>query len=497
VYPLELYSRNIDKLEGSLLCLRWMRLLLFLFCLSMVVGMVLPVLAAKNERQTVVVTAKEVNVRQGPGMSYRLLAKVHQGETYQLIEERAGWVKVQMKRNQTGWVAKTYTKLVLEQAVSQEDRLRVRLSPSRDGRIVGHLSKGEVVSVLETNGDWRKVVTSSLIGWVSSSYLSSYHRKEATEKTGWVTADSLNVRARPSLTAERVGKVTYGEQVTITDKQENWYQILMNNGKVGWVSSEYISTASKTASSFVTVLYPNVNIRALPSLGSPIQAMAQYGERYRMLGKIGNWYEIEIPKQGIGYIAGWLVSVGVDGQSEASTLKGKTVVIDAGHGGKDSGTISNTGIMEKTLTLRTARLLKEKLQAQGANVVLTRSSDRYVSLSERVQTAYRYRADAFISIHYDSAKDQHAKGATVYYYDMFSDYLLALSLERPFSRMMTIPFRGVSFGNYYVLRENELPSVLVELGYLSNPAEASIVAADHYQQEAANAIVNGLRNYFE
>ncbi|MBY6270546.1 MAG: N-acetylmuramoyl-L-alanine amidase, partial [Parageobacillus thermoglucosidasius] len=56
------------------MCLRRMRLLLFLFCLSMVVGMVLPVLAAKNERQTVVVTAKEVNVRQGPGMSYRSLA---------------------------------------------------------------------------------------------------------------------------------------------------------------------------------------------------------------------------------------------------------------------------------------------------------------------------------------------------------------------------------------------------------------------------------------
>lgn len=479
--------------------MNWLRMrwLVFFLCMTVILAIALPSLAAKAEKQTAVVTAKQVNVRQGPGTSYHIIMKVDQGETYRVVEEKDGWMKVQVKPNQAGWVAKPYIAYVRRQAIVAEEGLRARVAPSLSGDVIGRLSQGQLVRVVETRDEWMKVVTSSLIGWVSSSYLSSYHRKEATAKTGWVTADSLNVRAQPSLTAERVGKVTYGEQVTITDKQENWYQILMNNGKVGWVSSEYISTASKTASSFVTVLYPNVNIRALPSLGSPIQAMAQYGERYRMLGKIGNWYEIEIPKQGIGYIAGWLVSVGVDGQSEASTLKGKTVVIDAGHGGKDSGTISNTGIMEKTLTLRTARLLKEKLQAQGANVVLTRSSDRYVSLSERVQTAYRYRADAFISIHYDSAKDQHAKGATVYYYDMFSDYLLALSLERPFSRMMTIPFRGVSFGNYYVLRENELPSVLVELGYLSNPAEASIVAAEHYQQEAANAIVNGLRNYFE
>ncbi|AKU27080.1 MULTISPECIES: N-acetylmuramoyl-L-alanine amidase family protein [Geobacillus] len=80
---------------------------------------------------------------------------------------------------------------------------------------------------------------------------------------------------------------------------------------------------------------------------------------------------------------------------------------------------------------------------------------------------------------------------------MFSDYLLALSLEHPFSRMMSIPFRGASFGDYYVIRENELPSVLVELGYLSNPTEASIIATDRYQQEVTSAISTGLRNYFE
>ena len=86
---------------------------------------------------------------------------------------------------------------------------------------------------------------------------------------------------------------------------------------------------------------------------------------------------------------------------------------------------------------------------------------------------------------------------TVYYYDMFSDYLLALSLEHPFSRMTSIPFRGVGLGDYYVILENEIPSVLMELGYLSNPTEASIVATDQYQQQVTDAIVNGLRNYFE
>jgi N-acetylmuramoyl-L-alanine amidase len=463
----------------------------------MMAGLALPALAAKDERQTVVVTGKGVNVRQGPGTPYRVIMKVDQGETYRVVEEKDGWVKVQVKPNQAGWVAKPYMAYVRKQAVVAEDGLRARAAPSLSGDVIGRFSQGQLVYVVETEDDWVKVVTSSLIGWVSSSYLSSYHRQDTTGKTGWVTADSLNVRAQPSLTAERVGKVTYGEQVTITDEQENWYQILMNNGKVGWVSSEYISTASKTASSFVTVLYPNVNIRALPSLESPVQAMAQSGERYRVLGKIGNWYEVELPGRARGYIAGWLVSASTEDQRGSKTLEGKTIVIDAGHGGKDSGTTSKTGLMEKTLTLKTVQLLKKKLEPYGANVVLTRSDDRYLTLQERVETAYRYRADAFISIHYDSYKDPNAAGTTIYYYDLFSDYLFAWSFHEPFSRMMAIPFRGISFGDYYVIRENKLPSVLMELGYLSNPTEASIISTNSYQQQVTDAIVNGVRNYFE
>jgi N-acetylmuramoyl-L-alanine amidase len=465
--------------------------------MTVILAAALPALAAKADKQTAVVTSKQVNVRQGPGMPYRVIMKVDQGETYRVVEEKDGWVKVQVKPNQAGWVAKPYIAYVRKQAVVAENGLRARAAPSLRGDVIGRLSQGQLVHVVETKEDWVKVVTSSLIGWVSSSYLSSYHREETTAKTGWVTADSLNVRAQPSPAAERVGKVTYGEQVTITDKQENWYQILMNNGKVGWVSSEYISTVSKTASSFVTVLYPNVNIRALPSLGSSIQATAQSGERYRVLGKIGNWYEIELPNGTRGYIAGWLVSASAEDQRGLKTLEGKTIVIDAGHGGKDSGAASKTGLMEKMLTLKTVQLLKKKLEPYGANIVLTRSDDRYLTLEERVETAYRHHADAFISIHYDSSQDPHAAGTTIYYYDLFSDYLFAWSFHEPFSRMMALPFRGISFGDYYVIRENKLPSVLMELGYLSNPTEASIIATDSYQQQVTEAIVNGIRNYFE
>ncbi|OQP03437.1 N-acetylmuramoyl-L-alanine amidase [Geobacillus sp. 44B] len=473
------------------------RLVVSFLLVSIIFSFFPPVFQGKAKADKVIVQEDHLNVRTGPGTSYRAFAKLDQGETYHVLDKKGSWVKLRLNHGETGWVAKQYVIGVRKKAVVTADRLRVRSIPSSHGNIIGYLEQGQTVHIAETEDGWAKIVAPSFVGWVSSAYLASDGQQETTmRRIGWVTADSLNIRARPSLQAERVEKVTYGQQVQIMLKRGEWYQITTEDGKIGWVSSDYISIVSPATSQWLTVLYDDVNIRSAPSLDGNVKATARYGERYRVLGKIGNWYGIEIPGRGIGYIAGWLVSVSADGKSESKTLKGKTVVIDAGHGGKDSGARSVNGTMEKTLTLRTAKLLKEKLERYGANVVLTRSTDRYLSLPERVQTAYRYQADAFISIHYDSSKDQNAKGMTVYYYDMFSDYLLALSLEHPFSRIMSIPFRGVSFGDYHVIRENKLPSVLVELGYLSNPTEADIIATDRYQQEVTNAIANGLRNYF-
>lgn len=423
----------------------------------------------KGEKETeetkrlAVVTADRVNVRQGPGVPYHPVASVHRGDVYRLVDVKDGWLKIEWEKNRTGWLAARYVALAKETAVVQEDRLRLRQEPSRDGRIIGHLAQGETVLVIGEEGGWKQVVTEDAIGWAAASYLAPAEARSISQQTGTVAADSLNVRAEPSLHAPRIGRLVRGEEVDIVEKKPGWYKIASSTGLGGWVSSAYVQVKGGQANEKEAEV-PQSAGRSLPSIIAPSDSRL--------------------------YADSWT-------SGPVQALAGKTIVLDPGHGGKDGGAKSVAGVKEKELTLGTARLLKNKLQSYGARVVLTRSSDEYVPLSARVAAARLYQADAFISLHYDSAADPDASGITIYYYDRFADYELAQSFQGLFRQLSALPFRGIAFGDYYVLRENEKPSVLLELGYLSNRSDAAVVATNGYQEAVTTAIVNAMRHYFQ
>ncbi|MGG2973355.1 N-acetylmuramoyl-L-alanine amidase [Geobacillus stearothermophilus] len=442
--------------------------LALLFCLLWLLAVLWPS-GVKGEKETeetkrlAVVTADRVNVRQGPGVPYHPVASVHRGDVYRLVDVKDGWLKIEWEKNRTGWLAARYVALAKETAVVQEDRLHLRQEPSRDGRIIGHLAQGETVLVIGEEGGWKQVVTEDAIGWVAASYLAPAEARSISQQTGTVAADSLNVRAEPSLHAPRIGRLVRGEEVDIVEKKPGWYKIASSTGLGGWVSSTYVQVKGGQANEKEAEV-PQSAGRSLPFIIAPSDSRL--------------------------YADSW-----TGGPVQA--LAGKTIVLDPGHGGKDGGAKSVAGVKEKELTLGTARLLKNKLQSYGARVVLTRSGDEYVPLSARVAAARLYQADAFISLHYDSAADPDASGITIYYYDRFADYELAQSFQGLFRQLSALPFRGIAFGDYYVLRENEKPSVLLELGYLSNRSDAAVVETNGYQEAVTTAIVNAMRHYFQ
>lgn len=442
--------------------------LALLFCLLWLLAVLWPS-GVKGEKETeetkrlAVVTADRVNVRQGPGVPYHPVASVHRGDVYRLVDVKDGWLKIEWEKNRTGWLAARYVALAKETAVVQEDRLRLRQEPSRDGRIIGHLAQGETVLVIGEEGGWKQVVTEDAIGWAAASYLAPAEARSISQQTGTVAADSLNVRVEPSLHAPRIGRLVRGEEVDIVEKKPGWYKIASSTGLGGWVSSAYVQVKGGQANEKEAEVLQSAG-RSLPFIIAPSDSRL--------------------------YADSW-----TGGPVQA--LAGKTIVLDPGHGGKDGGAKSVAGVKEKELTLGTARLLKNKLQSYGARVVLTRSSDEYVPLPARVAAARLYQADAFISLHYDSAADPDASGITIYYYDRFADYELAQSFQGLFRQLSALPFRGIAFGDYYVLRENEKPSVLLELGYLSNRSDAAVVATNGYQEAVTTAIVNAMRHYFQ
>ncbi|QGU78609.1 glycosyl hydrolase family 25 [Streptococcus salivarius] len=192
----------------------------------------------------------------------------------------------------------------------------------------------------------------------------------------------------------------------------------------------------------------------------------------------------------------------------------KVVYLDAGHGGYDPGA-SYFGISEKSLTLAIQSRVKAKLEAEGYQVVTTRTSDKYVDLTDRSHAANASESDIFVSIHINASGSSAAQGIETYYYQPYAEYpsrinatyhanptrlsmsdTLANAIQSSLINATGAQNQGVKRQTFAVLRETTAPAVLLELGFLSNPQEAARLNTSAYQETLANAIVAGIKRYY-
>jgi N-acetylmuramoyl-L-alanine amidase len=169
------------------------------------------------------------------------------------------------------------------------------------------------------------------------------------------------------------------------------------------------------------------------------------------------------------------------------------VVIDPGHGGKDPGAISVRGFYEKAVNLSIARKVASRLRERGLRVVMTRDSDRFIELERRAEIANQNNADLFVSIHADSSMTRTEKGYTVYVARQasYSSQKVARAISRYMERISP-EGNGVKQADYRVLVKTRMPAVLVEVGYISNHGEASLISTDSFQNRIADAICAGI-----
>ncbi len=227
-----------------------------------------------------------------------------------------------------------------------------------------------------------------------------------------------------------------------------------------------------------------------------------------------------------------------------SGLRDVVIAIDAGHGGEDPGALGRKGTREKDVVLSIARELKKKIDAQrGMRAVLVRNGDYYIKHRRRMQIARQAKADLFISIHADAFKDHRAKGASVYVLsergasseaakwlaqqENQADLVGGVSLDdkdpltkkvlldlsqnatqedshtsaaevlRAMGRVTRLHKKQVQQAGFLVLKSPDIPSILIETAYISNPAEEKNLRSKAYQHKLALAIVDGLKRYFE
>ena len=196
----------------------------------------------------------------------------------------------------------------------------------------------------------------------------------------------------------------------------------------------------------------------------------------------------------------FLASLGL----RSDELAGKRIVIDAGHGGSDSGATYG-GLCEKDVTLDMAKLVADGLRRRGAEVIMTRDSDKTVELGARYMLTRQEHPDAFLSIHCNASprgEDQSAYGIQTHFYAPKSApyaRLLSASLSNKLHESsLTFNNRGTfdrENSDFYVLKNQSIPSALVELGFVSNRKDRNLLSDPAYRQQLADALINAEVNY--
>ena len=173
------------------------------------------------------------------------------------------------------------------------------------------------------------------------------------------------------------------------------------------------------------------------------------------------------------------------------------VVLDAGHGGKDSGAI-NGSVEEKNINLSVALKLKSLLKEYGIDVILTREDDEFIELSERIELANDLNADLFVSLHCNSFEDISVKGFECYYAeDDYKSQRFAEKIINISEHYDEIATRTAKIGEYYVLTNARVPSVLVEMGFITNSVECEKLENSEYQMLLCEIICEGILKVLE
>lgn len=323
----------------------------------------------------------------------------------------------------------------------------------------------------------------------------------------FINTDHLNVRTGPSTDDEIITQVHTGEIYSIIKEQNNWIEIQLPK-ETGWITTDYItiidqenktkdfttvtSTPNIEREEEIIITNDNTHIRSGPSVNENIINYVNKGETLPLVSEDEEWYKVEYEEK-----TGYVFKALIDNKfSFANNLRNKTIVIDAGHGGRDTGATGAAGSYEKDISFMTTKKLKKTLTIFGAEVLLTRKNDEYTRLGSRPVLANVHDTDAFISIHYNSFPESPSvTGIGTYYYDDYNKSL-ANSIQKELIVSTDAKDRDITFGNFLVLRQNYTPSVLVELGFISNYEKEQLLLTNSYQKQLVNGMVTGLTSYF-
>jgi N-acetylmuramoyl-L-alanine amidase len=352
-----------------------------------------------------------------------------------------------------------------------------------------------------------------------------------------VTVDAGVARTGPSTDYSRLTPLPKGTRATVTGFEGEWLRLDYG----AWINSKETRILSGAVPP--KTIIRSVGYRQLANateivfpLQVPVPVSVQQGDRFLTLTLYNTTAQTDIirsvdnalisrldwqqlPQGGVQYTFNlkknqqWGYKLRYDGTSLVLSLRqppeirkndkplsGIKILLDPGHGGKESGASGPTGYLEKDLNLVVSKLLRDELVKRGAMVVMTREDDKEVSLSDRQIIIDKEEPAISISIHHNSLPDdgdaEKIKGFAAFWYHPQA-HNLAVFLHNYVVKKLKRPAYGVFWDNLALTRPASTPSVLLELGFMSNPDEFELVTNPSEQKKEARAIAKAIVEWFK
>ena len=342
--------------------------------------------------------------------------------------------------------------------------------------------------------------------------------KEFEPKRMVVIKDRTPMRDNPQNSGmNRLSHLFESTNILVNGEQGDFYRIYLSKNKTAWISKEDLKEPDKneayTVPTFITMnseTFKNASVHTIEFTGKLPYTIDETDKE--IIFKIYNpeysdnsVYTVNIKKPSkytyktILSNGTYVFKVNELPVPEEKTLDGMTIVIDPGHGGSEPGAIGCLGDKEKDINLRIGLELQDRLRLMGANVIMTRECDGYVSLDDRIKIAEQNCPQIFVSIHLNSIPDidmniRKNRGTSVYYYNDNSKELAKI-VQKSLLKELSTRNDGVKQGSFKVLRRSEYLSILVEAAYMTNPMDSVLYREEGFAYNAARGIADGILNY--
>lgn len=442
-----------------------------------------------------------------PDNSSDIITKLNLNQKLEIIENKDEWYKVVVEVDDnklTGWVESYFVnRQIKAYVVTNTDSVNIRKGASTNYEVIGQVNKDTELEYVRTYHSWHQVKYKDEYGYVAN-WLSDIVSRN--DQSIYFLYDNVRIRNKPTIIDSSIlGVGKMNKAYTFLGKKDGWVKLQLSNGQVGYVAGWLVTYEDNFSTNLEglkskRVIGSSLRLRSGSSINNDILDIIDNGKLVRILESKGDWDKIISDSGRVGYVHNSYLE-------DIKSLEGKVILIDPGHGGKDGGATpySNkkgfSDYYEKDYNLIVSYLLKNELEKLGVNIIMTRTSDIYVSPEDRALISDTIKPDIFLSIHHNSITDDRYFGTSTYYNT--SDNAngskgreLALSIYRNVSSMEGIEYNGVWDKTFKVLRTQDQVAALIEVGFISNKCEEVNITSPSFRERLVSQITRGIEDYF-